>query len=97
MFGLGAREAVLAAVEAGDVRGFGAPAPVPTVAAALRGVLGGHAELRLEDDRLEVRFAPGLDPRTAGRLEVQAEVVLRAPAWDTRTGDGGVVARPATP
>jgi coenzyme F420-0:L-glutamate ligase/coenzyme F420-1:gamma-L-glutamate ligase len=98
MFGLGAREAVLAAVEGrSDVRGFGAPAPAATVAAALLALLAGRAELRPGSDRLEVRFPPELDPRAAGRLEAQVEAVLLAHAWDTRTDDGGVSARPATP
>jgi coenzyme F420-0:L-glutamate ligase/coenzyme F420-1:gamma-L-glutamate ligase len=98
MFGLGAREAVLVAMEGqGKVRGFGAPAPVDVVAAALLSVLGGQVELHPTPDQLEVRFSPALDARTAGRLEAQAEAVLRAHAWDTQVGDGGVVARPGTP
>jgi coenzyme F420-0:L-glutamate ligase / coenzyme F420-1:gamma-L-glutamate ligase len=98
MFGLGAREAVVAAVEGrGSVRGFGAPAPADVVVAALSSVLGGTGQLRLGSDELEVRIAPGADPRTAGRIEAQVEAVLRAHAWDTRTGDGGVVGRPASP
>jgi coenzyme F420-0:L-glutamate ligase/coenzyme F420-1:gamma-L-glutamate ligase len=98
MFGLGAREAVLAAVRGqGHGRGFGAPAPPDVVLAVLVGVAGGAAEPRLRDGQVELRLRAGLDPRAAGRLEAQAEAVLRAHGWDTRTVDGGVVARPGTP
>jgi coenzyme F420-0:L-glutamate ligase / coenzyme F420-1:gamma-L-glutamate ligase len=97
MFGLGAREAVLAAVLGrGHERGFGAPAPSDAVVAALV-ELAADAEPRVRDGQVELRFRAGLAPRATGRLEAQVEAVLRAHGWDTRTVDGGVVARPATP
>jgi coenzyme F420-0:L-glutamate ligase/coenzyme F420-1:gamma-L-glutamate ligase len=98
MFGLGAREAVLAAVNGrGHERGFGAPAPTDAVVVALQGVAGEAAEVRAEDDQVLLRFRAGLEPRALGRLEAQVEAVVRAHAWDTRRVDGGVVAGPATP
>ncbi|HET6561093.1 MAG TPA: coenzyme F420-0:L-glutamate ligase [Marmoricola sp.] len=98
MFGLGAREAVLAAVDAGaDLRGFGAPAAADVVVAALVTVVGAAAGVAADGGGVAVRFAPGLDPRAAGRLEARVEAVLKAHAWDTRTTARGISARPGTP
>jgi coenzyme F420-0:L-glutamate ligase/coenzyme F420-1:gamma-L-glutamate ligase len=98
MFGLGAREAVQAAV-AGDAdrRGFGAPAPSDVVVAALRPLVGAQAEVRADGPGVEVRFAARLGPRDAGRLEARVEAVLRAHGWDTRVADGAVGGFPPTP
>ncbi len=101
MFGLGAREAVLAAVAGSpgglDLRGFGAPAPVEDVLAALAAVVGGEATVRREPGGVDVIPRAGLGARAAGRLEARVEAVARAHAWDTRTDDGGVRTRPRTP
>jgi coenzyme F420-0:L-glutamate ligase/coenzyme F420-1:gamma-L-glutamate ligase len=87
MFGLGAREAVMQALEDRRGRGFGDPAPREVVVAALRAV---GPEARLESgDGDEVRVELLLDdPWRRGRLEARLEVAARAHGWEPRDTEG---------
>jgi hypothetical protein len=84
MFGLGAREAVMAAVT-GDraaLRGFGAPAPADVVARHL-GALDGAGSVRVEAGppaRVAVPL-PELDDRALGRLEARVAAAAFALGW----------------
>ncbi len=81
MFGLGSREAVMAALGAEDVgplRGFGAPAPPTEVSAAIDDLLPGLA-LDLRPHRVEVRLPD--DPFEAGRAATVVHAVLLAHGW----------------
>jgi coenzyme F420-0:L-glutamate ligase/coenzyme F420-1:gamma-L-glutamate ligase len=98
MFGLGTREAVLQALGDGPAvgRGFGAPAPVEELVAALESVLGGAAAIgRLPGPAVTVDPLDP-DPRAQGRTEARAEAVARAHGWLPGTG-GPTVLRPALP
>lgn len=80
MFGLGAREAVVAALQGRDARGFGGPAPAEELVAALRAVLADTAEPRL--DGSAVRLVPRTeDPYERGRVEARAEALAAAYGW----------------
>jgi coenzyme F420-0:L-glutamate ligase/coenzyme F420-1:gamma-L-glutamate ligase len=103
MFGLGAREAVLQAVLAGDRRGFGAAAGADELVAVLAATLGqdGRAAPGSDDDapdwvHLELT---GDDERAAGRAEARATAVAHAHGWEPVTLGSGVVTgfRPALP
>jgi coenzyme F420-0:L-glutamate ligase / coenzyme F420-1:gamma-L-glutamate ligase len=103
LFGLGAREAVLAAV-AGDGtarRGFGAPATAEEAAELLRATTG--AEVEVADGGLAVRLpAPGpaeSDQRAVGAWTTRVEVAAFALGWvpGRPTGAAVLILRPATP
>ena len=80
MFGLGAREAVLAAVTADPAarRGFGAPAPVDE-AASLLGTVAGTA-VSVDGDLLVVPL-PDLEPRPLGAWEARVGAAAFALGW----------------
>ena len=104
MFGLGAREAVMQALDGRDLRGFGAPAAVGTLVAALEEVAGPEARVSASADGDEVVVevdAP--DPRSRGWIEGRLEAASRAHGWsagpdrqDDPQGDR-VILRPALP
>ena len=88
MFGLGAREAVLAAVaeDAGSVRGFGVPATAPIVAQHL-GALGAP-DVRVTEGApatVDVPLPP-VDERARGRLEARLTAAAFALGWRARSG-----------
>lgn len=82
MFGLGTREAVLAAVGGGD-DAFGAPAPAPVMAEALRAALGDAVDVDLpgpDVPQLGVVLREA-DERALGRAETGVAVVAAAHGW----------------
>jgi coenzyme F420-0:L-glutamate ligase/coenzyme F420-1:gamma-L-glutamate ligase len=88
MFGLGAREAVLAAVteDAGSVRGFGVPATAHVVAQHL-GALD-RVDVRVTDGApttVDV-LLPSADERARGRLEARLTAAAFALGWRARSG-----------
>jgi coenzyme F420-0:L-glutamate ligase/coenzyme F420-1:gamma-L-glutamate ligase len=82
MFGLGAREAVVAALARRDGAGFGAPAAPADLAAAVRTILGPHARIVVEDDAV---IAGGF-PTGA---EAALDTVAFAFGWACRRAGGG--------
>ncbi len=98
MFGLGAREAVLAAlVEDPDTRrGFGKPAPAEEAAGLLGPVVG--AAVRVEDEALVVPL-PDLEPRALGRWEARVAAAAYALGWSAEDPNADVFVRfrPTTP
>jgi coenzyme F420-0:L-glutamate ligase/coenzyme F420-1:gamma-L-glutamate ligase len=94
MFGLGAREAVVAAVglDADDGRGFGAPAPAGVLAATLAGLAGDAGTVvgpSVPGAPLEVEVLEA-DPRRAGRLEARLAAAAYAHGWlEQPTGSAG--------
>lgn len=88
MFGLGAREAVLAAVTGDPTarRGFGAPAGAEMVASTLAGVSAdpGGTVTHLDDETgglVVVTLSAG-DPRDLGRLEARLAVAAFGLGWE---------------
>jgi coenzyme F420-0:L-glutamate ligase / coenzyme F420-1:gamma-L-glutamate ligase len=82
MFGLGAREAVTAALTAGSAgraRGFGAPASPEEVLMSVRTVLPGLRAGLTDDGRLAVRLPD--DDLGAGRADATLRAVLAAHGW----------------
>jgi len=98
MFGLGSREAVLAAVTAdpSSRRGFGASAPAEEAAGLLRGVAG--TDVAVEDGQVVVPV-PDLAPRALGAWEARLDVAAFALGWLQESNDPVTVLRyaPATP
>jgi coenzyme F420-0:L-glutamate ligase/coenzyme F420-1:gamma-L-glutamate ligase len=84
MFGLGAREAVLQALTGGDVRGFGSPAPVEPLVAAVQAVVGEHVTVVAAAGAEVVIALTAPDQRTAGLVEGRLEAVARAHGWTSR-------------
>ena len=84
MFGLGAREAVAVALggAVGDVRGFGAPALVEELLAAVHALLP-HLTARVEHHRLVVRLVD--DDFEAGRDSARLAALLSAHGWHLDT------------
>jgi coenzyme F420-0:L-glutamate ligase/coenzyme F420-1:gamma-L-glutamate ligase len=86
LFGLGAREAVLAAVRradpgpGGDVRGFGSPAGADEVSAILAGLPGGSGAVASEDGALRVRVAAA-DPFGRGMQVAGVLTAAYAVSW----------------
>ena len=85
MFGLGAREAVIAAVT-GDraaLRGFGAPAPADVVARHLGALVGPAGSVRVDagPPAQVVVPLPGLDDRALGRLEARVVAAAFGLGW----------------
>ncbi len=80
LFGYGAREAVLRAVHADGARGFGATATADEVVDALRVLLPGEGEVRVEEAGVTLSPAPR-GAHDAGRLEARVETVLLAHRW----------------
>jgi coenzyme F420-0:L-glutamate ligase / coenzyme F420-1:gamma-L-glutamate ligase len=81
MFGLGAREAVAAAVRpdiGDDARGFGAPAPGAEVVAAITAVVGATVT-PLGETRVAVQLTD--EDFAAGLALARAEALLRAHGW----------------
>jgi coenzyme F420-0:L-glutamate ligase/coenzyme F420-1:gamma-L-glutamate ligase len=99
MFGYGAREAVLHALDPdGDGRGFGAPATAAEVAAAIQELAGNAVQVEIGPDRVTVAL-PGLTPRVAGSLEARTDAVGRAHGWHATWNSSGdlAVLSPGTP
>ncbi len=98
MFGLGAREAVLAAASADPSlrRGFGAIAPAGEAAELLRAVAA--AEVTVSDGRLVVPV-PALEPRALGAWEARVAMAAYALGWSQDASDLATVLRfaPTTP
>ncbi len=89
-FGLGAREAVLAALRAEEPRGFGAACSTAELAEALSGLGGAAAEVRVEGPAVTVGLA-GTD-REQGAAEARltaAAFALGWPADRSRPADPG--------
>jgi coenzyme F420-0:L-glutamate ligase/coenzyme F420-1:gamma-L-glutamate ligase len=91
MFGLGARDAIQAAVDAdpAGLRGVGAPAPAGVVLArldALAGSVGGVAEAIDGGVRVPLPAAtdPDADPREVGRIEARLAVAAYGLGWSVR-------------
>lgn len=80
MFGLGAREAVLAALDSSpdDLRGFGAAASSADVADVLAAVAGARVEIA---DNEVVAELHKVDERELGRLETRATTAAFALGW----------------
>jgi hypothetical protein len=83
MFGLGAREAVLAALteDGPSARGFGAPAGASVLAQHLGALVG--CEIRVTGDTpatVDVPL-PSVDERTLGRLEARLTAAAFALGW----------------
>lgn len=78
MFGLGAREAVLAALRGAEPRGFGAPAPAAEVVAALTSL--GAADARTAEDGT-VTARVGGDERAQGAGQARLEAAAFALGW----------------
>jgi coenzyme F420-0:L-glutamate ligase/coenzyme F420-1:gamma-L-glutamate ligase len=108
MFGLGAREAVLAALRGEDARGFGAPCPAGELAERLASVAGAAAEVRLEDpdgttDAGEgslVTAALAGDDWDRGAADARLRTAAHALGWHAvGPGEGRTLLRfrPATP
>ncbi len=98
MFGLGAREAVLAALDGEDVRGFGAPAAVDDLVARLLVLADGAADVRVErDGAVAVRIAGS--GTEAGALGVRLRTAAFALGWPPELHDAHPLVRfrPATP
>jgi coenzyme F420-0:L-glutamate ligase / coenzyme F420-1:gamma-L-glutamate ligase len=86
LFGLGSREAVLAALsgDLGHRPAFGAPADAAELSGLLSGLLGEGADVTVADDTLTVSTA---DPRARW----VAEVAAYAHGWRAEGGDGAGV------
>ena len=85
MFGLGAREAVTAALT-GDATGFGAAAPAEVLLAAFDSL--GLTATAVDVGTLRVRLP--VDPRDAGRAEAALEAVALAHGWTRSVEDTSV-------
>lgn len=84
MFGLGAREAVLAAAARTDARGFGAPAPAETLAGSLASVLPAEASVVVrEPGSVEVTLPAEtrVGARDLGALVERTEITAYAHGW----------------
>jgi coenzyme F420-0:L-glutamate ligase/coenzyme F420-1:gamma-L-glutamate ligase len=108
MFGLGAREAVVAALRGEEARGFGAPGSPTELAQALVAVLGPGSGAAAgvgvgEEGAVTATLSGG--PRARGAAEVRATAAAFALGWrpitqaGSRAGADGEVIRfgPATP
>jgi coenzyme F420-0:L-glutamate ligase/coenzyme F420-1:gamma-L-glutamate ligase len=84
MFGLGARDAIQAAVDADPAgrRGVGAPASVDDVLARLGALAGSAAEA--VDGGVRVPLPRDDDPRAVGRLEARLAVAAYGLGWSVR-------------
>jgi hypothetical protein len=80
MFGLGSREAVLAALVRGESRGFGAPAPAEDVADALGRVVPHGTVAVVPAGRVDLTL-PAAPERTLGALEERATTAAFALGW----------------
>jgi len=83
MFGLGAREAVLAALVGEDPRGFGAPSPAADLVADLARVTGRPAVVPDEDGVVVVDLVGGERERAA--LETRVRALAFAHGWRSTT------------
>jgi coenzyme F420-0:L-glutamate ligase/coenzyme F420-1:gamma-L-glutamate ligase len=88
MFGLGAREAVLAALVADPAagsdgrRGFGLPAPADEAAGLLGTVAGAAVRVEREDEVAALVVPlPDLEPRALGRWEARVSAAAFALGW----------------
>lgn len=97
MFGLGAREAVVAALVPGSAydarRGFGVACPVDTLAAVLTDVLAGRGSVEAGATAIEVRLR-GPDERTAGALALAVTALCTAHGWAAEVSGDLVRCRP---
>jgi coenzyme F420-0:L-glutamate ligase/coenzyme F420-1:gamma-L-glutamate ligase len=89
MFGLGAREAVLAAVLGREARGFGAPCSSEELVEQLSLAAGPHAEVGTEADSVTARVTGSEGER--GATQERMRVVAFALGWRVapRSGDAG--------
>jgi coenzyme F420-0:L-glutamate ligase / coenzyme F420-1:gamma-L-glutamate ligase len=86
MFGLGAREAVVAALRAADPRGFGAPAAALELVSALTALAGEHADVTVAEDGVSARLGGGEGER--GRTRVVLRTAAFAYGWHAEPDDG---------
>ena len=86
MFGLGAREAVLAALRAADRRGFGAPATALELVSALTALAGEHAAVTVAEDGVSARLSGGDGER--GRTGVVLRTAAFAHGWHAEPDEG---------
>jgi coenzyme F420-0:L-glutamate ligase/coenzyme F420-1:gamma-L-glutamate ligase len=100
MFGLGAREAVLAAVSAdpAGLRGFGRPAAAEEAAVLLGAVAGGgvrvdHGQGGGGEATTVAVPLPDLEPRALGRWEARVTAAAFALAWIPAGNDAETVLR----
>lgn len=100
MFGLGAREAVLAAVAAAaqphraDRRGFGSPAPAEEAAALLGEVIGTPVHVEHQDgEAVVVVPLPPHEPRALGRWEAGVVAAAYALGWNAEDHERETVLR----
>lgn len=93
MFGLGAREAVRAALTRGDGRGFGAPVSAAELAEALRDLLGTDPATEVTCDGEDAVVVSGQDLSAAPALAERVAVLAFASGWrvrpQTAPPDGG--------
>jgi coenzyme F420-0:L-glutamate ligase / coenzyme F420-1:gamma-L-glutamate ligase len=94
MFGLGSREAVMAALAGEASRGFGAPAAAPDLGTALEHLAGAGAQVHLSGAGEVVVQLVEADPRLRGRLEAAVEAAARAHGWQPDARGGALVLRP---
>lgn len=102
MFGLGAREAVLAALAADPAgrRGFGSAAPAEEAAGLLGGVAGTAVRVGPEDEEAGLVVPlPELEPRALGRWEARVAAAAFALGWVAagHESETGLRFRVATP
>jgi coenzyme F420-0:L-glutamate ligase / coenzyme F420-1:gamma-L-glutamate ligase len=98
MFGLGAREAVMAALRAQDRRGFGAPSSAPDLVSALTALAGEHAVVTADQGVVTARLTG--DDRVRGALGAVLRTAAFAHGWQGEAQHGAdtwLRFRPATP
>ena len=98
MFGLGAREAVMAALRAEDARGFGAPSSAPTLVSALTALTGEHAVVTEDQGVVTARLTG--DDRERAELGAVLRTAAFAHGWQGEAQHGQdtwLRFRPATP
>ena len=88
MFGLGAREAVMAALRRQDSRGFGAPASASDLVSALTTLAGGRATVTAAEDSVTARLDGG-DDYEAGMITASLRAAAFAHGWHAETEQAG--------
>ena len=86
MFGLGAREAVMAALRAEDPRGFGAPSSAPELVSALTALAGKHAVVTIAQGGVSAQVRG--DDRERGATGVVLRTAAFAYGWHAEPDDG---------
>jgi coenzyme F420-0:L-glutamate ligase / coenzyme F420-1:gamma-L-glutamate ligase len=98
MFGLGAREAVMAALRHQDQRGFGAPSSAPDLVSALTLLVAEHGTVAASEGAVTAQF--GGDDRERGITAALLRAAAFAHGWhaETQRGeDASLRFRPASP